>query len=209
VIGNAVDVEALEAVSEDRQVLRQELALPKDALLLGYVGRFEPLGYDKGIGFLLAVLPSLQPETKLVLVGGSPGEVARYRSVISQLGLEARVTIVSHVRPELVPRYLKACDILVYTPPSGSIFFEKETSPMKVYEYMAAKRPIIISDLPTTRAILGPHDAYFIAPGDQDAFRNAVELIRNNPHAAQDAVASAFAKVASNTWDARVARIIG
>jgi glycosyltransferase involved in cell wall biosynthesis len=207
VISNAVNVRAIDAVSEDRELLRKELTLP-EGLLLGYVGRFEPLGYDKGLRFLLHALQSLPKEAKLVLVGGSKEEVVRYCTLISELGLTARVTVVPHVRGELVPRYLKACDILLYTPPSGSTFFEKETSPMKLYEYMAAKRPIIVSDLPTTRTILAPHDAYFIAPGSEEEFVHAVEMIQHNPMQAGEKIRSAFSKVASNTWEARVERIL-
>ena len=56
------------------------------------------------------------------------------------------------------------------------------TSPLKLLEYMAAGLPIIVSDLPGVRDILGDADfAVRIPPGDHRAFIAAVHSLSNDP----------------------------
>lgn len=207
VLPNAVDVEAFDAVTESRESLRKRLYIPEDGLLVGYIGRFEPLGYDKGLTFMIDMLKDT-PGVHLLLVGGSKDEVASYTSYAAFRGLSDRVRVVGHVDSSLVPVYAKACDALAYVPQDKNAFFEEETSPMKLYEYMAASRPIIVSDTPALREILASDEAFFIPQGGNDAYVHAFLSIQNNPADAGGRAEKAYARVRANTWDERARHIL-
>lgn len=204
VIGNAVDVEAFSAGSNDRS-MREQIGVGPETFLIGYAGRFKPMQTDKGISFMIQSLAKLSPECQLLLVGGSDREVEDATEEARQLGILDRVHIMPFIPSNELPRYLAACDLLAYVPPRTDTFLETETSPMKLYEYMAARRPILVSDMPTFRSVLG-ENAYYIAPGAQDEFVEKVSMLRTDPKRTEN-VESAFQRVAKNSWDARAARI--
>ncbi len=59
-------------------------------------------------------------------------------------------------------------------------------SPLKIFEYMAAGRPIVASDLPVLREILEDgRNALLVSPGDVDAWCIALNKLRNHPDIAQ------------------------
>jgi glycosyltransferase involved in cell wall biosynthesis len=84
------------------------------------------------------------------------------------------------------------------------------TSPMKVFEYMASGRPIVISDLPVLREVLRPDvDALMVAPEDPDALIAALERLRDDPELGARLAASALERVRSEfTWELRARRIL-
>ncbi len=207
VIGNAVDMRAFAETPDDRVKLRKELSLP-EGFLVGYVGRFEPMGTDKGLHLMIDAVRLLSPSVRLVLVGGASDEIARYTEYAAQQNASERIVFVSHVEPRKVPRYEKACDVLAYVPAERSVFYERETSPMKLYEYMAAERPIIVSDLPTSREVLTDAAAFFVPPGSKEAFIAAVESIVRDPSEAAERALVARQAVEANTWEHRAGRIL-
>lgn len=204
IASNAADVDAFRAVGTDQRALRSELDLPQ-GFLIGYIGRFAPLKTDKGLRFLIDSLVSL-PDVQLALIGGSRQEIPAYEEYARTIGVRDRTHFVAHVDASLIPKYAQACDTLAYVPSERSQFFEHETSPMKVFEYMAAERPIILSDTPALREILDESSAYFIKPGSQSDFAEAIGKIRRGEGAAKARVA--LEKVRINTWEHRAKNIV-
>lgn len=201
---NAVDLDAFGSVQDDREVLRARHQLPPQVFIIGYIGRFEPLNSDKGLRFLIDSLERLL-DVHLLLLGGAKHELPSIQEYVSQKQLGARVHIRGHVSADRVPEYAKACDLLAYVPADATTFFEHETSPMKLFEYMAARRPIILSDTPALRQVLDESSAFFIKPGSTDDFVRAVQAVRVS--GASERVEAAFEKVKENTWRNRAARI--
>ncbi len=208
---NAVDVDAYTNLDpRSRDDVRGTLGVKKDTVLLGYVGRLSPLGEDKGIALMLEALAQLPARVALLLVGGVPQEEATFRVVAKKHGVEHRVYFVAHVAPDAVPRHVSACDVLVFVPPGGTVFFEKETSPMKLYEYMASKRPIIVSDVPTNRAVLADGEARFVRAGSVPDFVAAVAEVTSPMNAPKvyARVEAAYARARGNSWEHRVEQIV-
>lgn len=207
VVPNAVDIRVFENVTSDRRALRKELDLP-ECFLVGYIGRFEPLGYDKGLRFMIDTLQNLPVHVHLLLVGGTKNEVERYRGIVDEVSVQERVHIVGHVEQHLVPRYAKACDVLAYVPTESNVFFERETSPMKIFEYMAAQRPIVISDMPALRTILPTEAVYVISPGSRSDFTDTLRNIWTDTNKAQHRAQAAFKLALHNTWEKRAGVIV-
>jgi glycosyltransferase involved in cell wall biosynthesis len=204
-LSNAVDAEAF--ARADGKKVRLTLGIPDTTTVIGYVGRFRPMESDKGIDFMLDALPSLPEDVCILLVGGLPDEIAVASGRAESLRVRARANLIPLIPFDERFSYFAAADILAYVPPKEDRFLREETSPMKLYEYMAAGKPIIVSELPAFREALGD-DAYYIAPGSQEDFAQAVARIRNTPTEATTRAASGLRRANENTWERRAARVL-
>jgi glycosyltransferase involved in cell wall biosynthesis len=78
------------------------------------------------------------------------------------------------------------------------------TSPLKIFEYMAAGRPIVAGDVPSVRELMtaGEH-ARLVPVGDVAAWRSAMEEVISNRAAAARLATAARKLAQSATWDER------
>ncbi len=107
-----------------------------------------------------------------------------------------------------MPLHLWAGDILLM-PYGASCPTVAWMSPLKMFEYMAAARPILASDLPAIREILDHGRTAWLTPPDSgEALAQGVREILADPQRAGDMAAAARAKVEDYSWDRRVARIL-
>ncbi len=208
VLSNAVDIDRFNNVVDDKSVLRKQLSLPEEKIIVGYVGRLKPLGLEKGAKNLISALQYLPEKYILCCVGGSGDEIIEYSVIAKDKKLESRVIFIPYVDTDLVPVYCKSFDVLAYVPPGDNVFFEEETSPMKLFEYMASKRPIIVSDINTTREILDESCAFFVSsiPTDKEIADVIVEITSNQVVLAEK-IQESFKRVSLNTWVNRAKNI--
>ncbi|HWC69496.1 MAG TPA: glycosyltransferase [Acidimicrobiales bacterium] len=142
VIVNGVDTMRLAATALTRAEARAALKVPADACVVGTVARFDEV---KRLDLLLEAVARL-PGVTAVLVGAG-SESARLRALASARGLGGRVVFAGEV--EDGARLLRAID--VYATAS-----RKEGMPLAVLEAMALGLPVVASDIPAHREILGP-----------------------------------------------------
>ena len=82
-------------------------------------------------------------------------------------------------------------------------------SPLKMFEYMAAARPIVATDLPMVRGILkDEHNALLVPPRDAKALRAALQRLAANPKLSERLATNARSDVAQHTWEARARHIL-
>jgi glycosyltransferase involved in cell wall biosynthesis len=80
---------------------------------------------------------------------------------------------------------------------------------MKLYEYLAAKRPIIASDLPQIREVLDNETSgLLVSPDDPASLASAVSRLAENPGLRDRLADSAFERHQSWNWDARAKAIL-
>ena len=144
-----------------------------------------------------------------MIVGGHPKEpdLARIRSVADRLGIAERVTFTGLVEPSRVPELLRQADVLVLPNPASAIA-TRYTSPLKLFEYMAAGRPIVSSDLPSIREILSDHvNAVLVPPGDVAALTHGIEQLLGDPTLANRLAHAALQDVPKYSWQRRAERL--
>jgi len=122
--------------------------------------------------------------------------------------LPANILLVPYQKHAIIPYYLKAADILVLPNEKGNAISEKYTSPLKLFEYMASRRPIVCSDLPSLREILTDKEALFFEAGNPSDLTKAIQKIAGNQELPEQLVYNAYKKVQEYTWDKRAEKII-
>jgi glycosyltransferase involved in cell wall biosynthesis len=79
---------------------------------------------------------------------------------------------------------------------------------MKMFEYMAAGRAILTSDLPVIHEVLDDQTAYFCPPEDLNAWESALRYLKDHPEKSQ-ALGIAAQKLAKDyTWKARAGKAL-
>lgn len=206
---DAVDLRPFRALP-DRNSCREKVGLPRDVPVVGYVGRFEALGMEKGIEVLIRSIGRVRGARPLLLcVGGPMDRVPEYRRIAEEAGLsDGRVRFVDRVPNGDVPWWIAACDVATIPWPWTS-FSAYSTSPLKLFEYMAAGVPVIASKLPALEEVLR-HDrnAYLVPPGDSEALASGIERVLMDPLLAARLAKEGMNDVARFTWEKRAGRIL-
>src|SRR4029453_3355448 len=82
------------------------------------------------------------------------------------------------------------------------------TSPLKLFEYLAAGRPIVASDLPALREILRDRENAWLVPADDPAaLATALDRLARDRGLALRLARAAFDEAAEFSWDRRAARL--
>ncbi len=184
-----------------REVARSELGLPLDATVVVYTGGL--LGW-KGVDLLVEAARGL-PELRFVIAGGMQADVAALRERAQ--GLE-HVRIDGFQPPARVPLYLAAADLGVVPNRSQPAISARYTSPLKVFESMAAGLPLVASDLPSLREVLDSERALFVDPDQAQSLAAGLRELAGDPGRRSAMAAAQRASAAGHTWDARAARLV-
>lgn len=186
----------------DRASARTALELPKSVPLVVYTGG---LLEWKGVDLLVDVARTL-PDAYFVIAGGMDADVQRLRQ---RAGGLANVRIEGFQAPERVPLYLAAGDIGVVPNRSKPAISARYTSPLKVFEAMAARLPLVASDLPSLREILThDRDAWLVAPDDAQALKQGIEKLLGDAKLRQKLGEALGARAQEHTWQARAKSIL-
>lgn len=188
---------------------RQALGWQREAFIVGYVGRLQTMAMDKGVGLLVEALARLN-NASIALVGGPDAMAQAFKQQWIDLGQPAeRFLYAGQVTPDRVPLYLSAFDVCVMPLP-WTEHFAFYASPIKLFEYMAARRAIIASNLPSTAEVLTDEGTgLLVPPSDAGALAAALARLRDDPPLRERLAASAHDLVmARYTWEARATFIL-
>jgi glycosyltransferase involved in cell wall biosynthesis len=172
-------------------------------LVIGFSGTF---GLWHGIPTLAAAIPRVlerDPEVRFLLVGDGPlGHLVD--------GLGERVTRAGLVPHAEMPAHLAACDVLVSPhgrQADGGEFFG---SPTKLYEYMAAGRPIVASAVGQIAEVLDhERTALLVPPDDVDALCDAIGRLVEYPCLrTRFGTAAREQALAEHTWQQNAERLL-
>jgi glycosyltransferase involved in cell wall biosynthesis len=149
------------------------------------------------------------PEAVARIVGGQPGEHDHVRldARARELGVDARVTFTGWLPPASVTAELARAHALVLPNPRLHTS-ERYTSPLKLFEYLAAGRPIVASDLAALREVLRDGDnALLVEPGSAAALAGAVQRLIADPALGARLGRQAFEDAGYYGWATRAERV--
>lgn len=170
--------------------------------IVAYVGH---LYEGRGVETLIDCA-RIMPDVFFLIIGGYPADVARWRDRLTEN--DHNVDLIGFVAPAQVGRYLATADILVapYTSQVPTIHY---CSPLKLFEYMATRKPIILTDHKVFREVLSDGvSAVFIEEQNPVALKKAILDLLSNPRLAEKLADQAFQTVQRYTWENRARRIL-
>ncbi len=187
--------------------LKQKLGFATDKPLILYSGHF----YDWKGAHIVAEAAAFLPEVKVVLMGGSDSEV---QSFTKKYAMCHNITILGHKPYSEVPEYLGAADVLVLpnsmqtSDPRLAKYSEYDTSPIKMFEYMASGRPIVASNLPSLREILDEKTAVFFETDNPKNLAERIQQLLSDSEQRKNLSQNAREKVQAYSWKKRAEKII-
>jgi glycosyltransferase involved in cell wall biosynthesis len=188
---------------------RQRLGLGPRDLLVSYIGT---VGMAHDIGTVLETAARLRcsrPDVRFAIVGDG-AELPALRARADAAGL-TNVTFSGLVPRELVAEYLAASDMSLVTLRRSDVF--KTVLPSKMFEAMAAARPILLAvegeaKLTLERAAAG----IAVPPGDSEALAGAIVELASDPvrRAAMGAAGAQFVEreFSRSVWARRYLQVL-
>jgi glycosyltransferase involved in cell wall biosynthesis len=176
VVSNTVDLAGFDAATT---TLPDDLPRPDPReFTVGYVGGFGP---HRGLDTAVRAVAHDDPDTHLLLVGGGGGTTeADLRELICEHDAGDRVTITGWVDFAHVPAYVAACDVCLV--PHARTEHTETTVPHKLFQYMALRRPVVVTDVAPLARLVGETDAGVVVPADDPAaLAAAVARLRDDP----------------------------
>jgi glycosyltransferase involved in cell wall biosynthesis len=207
IVSDAVNLDIFD-INISKEEARKKLNLPLDKKIIGYCGRFRTMNMEKGIIEVLKALKMLDDNIFFVAMGGKPKHVEYYKEQAELLGVGGQAKFVGNYTQDIVALYQKAADILLMPFPD-SHHYRYYMSPMKMFEYMASKRPIIATGLPSVREVLNENNAFLIKPEKGEDLVKAVKKLLENEEFSKKIAQNAYEDVKQYTWDKRVDKILG
>jgi len=201
---DGVDLDRYTALP-DPEPARRMLGLPPAPTVLCtghlYVGR----GTD-----LFLWLAEKFPQASFVWVGGRPADVKIWEQRAAGL---VNVTFTGFVPNECIPLYQSAADVLlmpyqrtVATSSGGNT--AEICSPMKMFEYMAAGRAILSSNLPVLHEVLDGTMATFCPLEDPGAWQSALGELLGDENRRMALGQRARQAVEQYSWVRRAERVL-
>lgn len=199
VLPNGVQVHRYEGLPP-KQELRKTLQLPCSATIACFSGSLYP---GRGIENIMYCAEHFK-DIYFLIIGGSPDEVQHYRDMAAQRKI-ANLHCTGYIRSTEVPPYLKAADILLMPNTSKSSGHSiAYASPMKVFDYLAAGKPIVASDFPVLREIFRHAQNAFLVPADcEQELARGLQWVFDNPAAARGMAEQARIDAMKYSWQKR------
>lgn len=188
-----------------QETIRDKTGLPHNKTIATFSGSLQP---GRG-GDEILDCAGLLPEVCFALVGGSLKDVALYHQKSIDRGLE-NVMFTGHVAQEKLSLYILASDILLmpYTT-NFSIEHSLYTSPMKMFEYLAAGKPIVATDFKVLHEVLHhKHNAFFVEPDSGYELARGIRYFLDNPVEAKNIALTAKNDAKKYDWEKRATSII-
>ena len=174
VIENGIDLTRFRPDEEARRATREALGIPRDAWVVGSVGRFEP---EKDYPLLVrALAPALGPDARLLIVGDG-SEAGAVRAEIAARNVQPFVHLPG--RSSDAAPYYAAMDVFVLSSRSEGL-------PLVSLEAMATGLPVVATAVGGLPELIDDGvTGYLIPSGDEVALRTRVLALRANPEAAR------------------------
>jgi len=146
--------------------------------LVGYAGTFE---LYQGLGMLLESfrdVRKMQPGAALLLVGGTPEQVVQYQRQAKELGIETDCVFTGRVEQSIARRHMAAATVVTSPRVEGT------STPLKVYEQLAAGIPLVATRIEAHTEVLDERHCWLCEP-EAASLAEAILAVLNDPEEAR------------------------
>lgn len=151
--------------------VRKAWGIDSSAPLALYTGTFEAY---QGVEVLIdaaAIIGRRRPETRVLVVGGDPAQVAAARARAEARGAAGVMIFTGQQPAREIPGFVQAADLLVSPRIRGT------NTPLKIYSYLRSGKPIVATNLLTHTQVLTPAIARLVEPNAEAIAEAVLELV--------------------------------
>ena len=162
-IENAPGAGNAAATAVDGAHIRERHGIKNGTPLVVYTGTFEAY---QGLDLLfdaMAIVRRTCPSAHLLVAGGDPEQIAAARRQVDAARIGDAATFAGDRPAEEIPAYLTAADVLVSSRSRGT------NTPLKIYQYLRAGKPIVATRLLTHTQVL-TDDTAILTGATRDEF---------------------------------------
>lgn len=150
----------------------------------------------------------LSSDATVLLVGGEAADRATLERLAEACGAR-NVRFRAGVAAAEIWRYQSAADVLVLPLSGKTAETARHTMPIKLFEYLAAGRAIVASDLPTTREVLTHgENGWLVAPDNAQALASAIDRLLVDDDLRGQLATNARTSAGHYTWEKRARTIV-
>lgn len=204
IVPNAVNLAYFH--SKNTRVACKKLFGRKKQKIVLYTGS---LHIWKGVYTLVEAAKYLDERFSIWIIGGSEKE-KNYKN-LKQLILKLRLTNVylkGFMEHYKIRDYLISAAVLVSPNSAKEPISQKFTSPLKIFEYMACKKPIVASDVPSIREIADDNSVLFVEADNPKALADGIKKLFSVKGLAEKLAENSYKNVQNFSWDKRAQKIL-
>lgn len=157
--------------------IKPSFPAPSESFTVGFVGTLKPWHGLSTLVEAFATFRSCYPKARLLVVGDGT-ERDNLLKGLSERALLESTHLTGAVSPDEIPGLLASMDVAVCPYPQQEFYF----SPLKVYEYMAAGLPVIVSRIGQLQELIEDEvTGIVIPPDDAGALVHALSRLLLDP----------------------------
>lgn len=180
----------------DGSRVRKQYKITKNDFVLFFMGWLYHFSGLKEVAVALAKTKKKEFSLKLLIVG--EGDLyAELKKIQREYGLQDRIVLTGWQPYDKIPELLKASDLCLLPAQDNEVMHN--IVPIKIYEYMAAGKPVLATRLPGVMKEFGNNNGIIYVNEAREVVKRTVELIKNGSLAEQGLRAKRF--VERYSWD--------
>lgn len=202
VVSNSVDVDYFN-IPETKETARQKLGIPADKKVVGYLGRLETVGKEKGVSKIIRSFLAADDDALLYIVGGPDRLIEKYRQEFNN---SDKVVFSGQIEYTLVPLYLRSFDVVIISMPEG--LHAQTTSPMKLFEYLASGKVVIAPSIPSIVKYLNNDNAILFDPDSSRDLSEKIKIAINDSNLADKLSKQSLMDAKKYSWQNRAKLVL-
>ena len=180
----------------DRSRVRKQYKIEENDFVLFFMGWLYHFSGLKEVALGLAKIKKKEFSLKLLIVG--EGDLyAELKKIRRKYSLQDRIILTGWQPYEKIPELLRASDLCLLPAHDNEVMHN--IVPIKIYEYMAAGKPVLATRLPGVMKEFGNNNGIIYVNEAREVVKRTIELIKNGSLAEQGSRAKKF--VGRCTWD--------
>ena len=197
VVPNAVDTSYFKPKKKSTKLINS-LGI-KNKTVIGYISN---MSYREGHDVLIKAFKTISGEVKdaMLLLVGSGREKENLEKLVNELGLEEKVIFTGNVDHSLIKEYYALIDLFVV--PRRRDYAADLVTPLKPYEAMGMKIPLLMSDRAALKEIIGEDRGFvFKTEDEEDLARVAISCLNDQTECKRRANVAHEWLIENRTWE--------
>ena len=181
--------------------------LKLDIYRIVYLGSLAPI---KGVDNLIIatkILKNTDLKFKTIIIGGDSKNIYRYKNLINKFNLKNNIIMTGFLSHKEALAIIKLCDLAIISL-SKNVYSKFFVSPLKLFDYMSCKIPIIAPNFPSISEVINNNkNGILIEPDNPIKLAETIYNLLKNKSLRKKIGENAFLSSRKYTWSKRAEKI--